>query len=180
MEALRCSHFEGEVDDLALDLIGRQLTVRDRDSSLSAVVIETEAYGGPEDPASHAAFRPGGRAAVMADAPGTVYIYAAYGMYPCFNIVCGPEGRPSAILVRGVWMSGSRASIFGPGRVSRALGITLQDHGMTACSHRFTVSSPRLRLPVVVTGRIGITRGIDIPWRFVADVMSLKESQRTA
>ena len=175
MEALRCSHFEGEVDDLALDLIGRQLTIRDHDSILSAVVIETEAYGGPEDPASHAAFRPGGRAAVMADAPGTVYIYAAYGMYPCFNIVCGPEGRPSAILVRGVSMTATRTTVLGPGRVSRALGITLLDHGTTVCSHRFAVSSTRHHLPVVVTGRVGITRGVDIPWRFVTDVTSLNE-----
>jgi DNA-3-methyladenine glycosylase len=110
------SWFAGDVVDVARDLVGRRLFVRDASSTTLATIVETEAYGGALDPASHAAFRPGGRASIMAGPPGYVYVYAAYGMYPCFNIVTGPEGLASAVLLRGVLLDGLPPPILGPGR----------------------------------------------------------------
>lgn len=163
---LSCAHFAGDVVALARDLIGRALRVRGA-SEQRATIIETEAYAGREDPASHAAFRPGGRAAIMRGAPGRVYIYAAYGMYPCLNIVCGAEGEAAAVLVRGVWIAGQPEPVLGPGRVTRALGIGLDDQGHTVCDDRFAVSVARTPFEIEQSPRVGITRGVELPWRFV-------------
>lgn len=164
---LDCSYFADEVATIARDLIGRTLVVNSADGARSGVVTETEAYGGADDVASHAAFRPGGRAAIMFSYPGRVYVYAAYGMYPCFNIVTGPEGTASAVLIRGVQVNGDRFETRGPGRVARALGISNDDHGLDVCTKRFRVTNARLPYVVQATPRIGITRGIDTLWRFV-------------
>jgi len=157
-----------DVVDAARDLIGRRIFVDDDDGTLrSGMIVETEAYGGSEDPASHAAFKPNGRAAVMSGKPGVVYVYAAYGMYPCLNIVTGLEGTPSAVLVRGVWLDGDALPTLGPGRTTRALGVTLADHGRRL-GERLGISAARQSLEVMVTPRVGITRGVETPWRFVA------------
>ena len=163
-----CDHFAGDVVLLALDLVGRTLRVRGAMlEDTSVMIVECEAYGAEDDPASHAAFRPGGRAAAMRSTPGTIYVYAAYGMYPCLNIVCGAEGVASAVLVRGVWAPNASCPVLGPGRVSRLLGVTLADHGRTICDDRFAVSSTRQECAIVATPRIGITRGMEAQWRFV-------------
>jgi len=166
-EFVTCEHFAGEVTAAARDLIGRRLIVRHDGGQTAGLIVETEAYGGVEDPASHAAFRPGGRAALMAGPPGTVYIYSAYGVYPCFNIVTGPEGSPSAVLIRSVVIDGHQLITSGPGRLTRAMGILPEDHGQTICGERFGVSAERIEHEIVATPRIGISRGIDLPWRFV-------------
>lgn len=137
---------------------------------LDAIIVETEAYGGHDDPASHAAFRPGGRAALMAAAPGHIYVYAAYGMYPCLNIVAEPEGRAAAVLIRGIWVDGDRKVTLGPGRTTRRLGVVLSDHGRRIGDGRFAIGAERRELRLACTPRIGITRGVETPWRFVADM----------
>lgn len=169
---LTCEAFDDDVVSVAEWLIGRTLVVRTVAGDHHGVIVETEAYAGMDDPASHAAFRPGGRAAIMAGPPGSVYVYAAYGMYPCFNIVTGPVGVASAVLIRGIRTPGAPRSILGPGRTTRALGITLQDHGDTVCGQRFGVSAERLPLRTVATPRIGITRGRELPWRFIWDELN--------
>lgn len=166
---LRPAHFRQEVLAAARDLIGRTVVVEHEDDSRRCgLVVECEAYGGPDDPASHAAFRPGGRAALMFGDAGTIYVYAAYGMYPCLNIVTGVVGEPSAVLVRGVVIDGDQGTVLGPGRTSRALGISLQDHGVDVLGPRLRVTSARRRLTIRSTPRIGITRGVERPWRFIA------------
>lgn len=167
--SLSADWFEDDVVSVARDLVGRWLVV---DGSTHALIVETEAYGGPEDPASHAAFRPGGRAAIMAREPGLVYVYAAYGMYPCFNIVSGPVGRAAAVLVRSVHLPGGRSMVSGPGRTSRALGITLADHGEQVPGRRFAVTARREACRIAQNQRIGVTRGADIPWRFVGHLVN--------
>lgn len=64
--------------------------------------MEVEAYAGPEDRASHARFGPTARNAVMAGPPGIAYVYLVYGMYDCLNVVTGPDGAASAVLIRAV------------------------------------------------------------------------------
>lgn len=161
-------HFVVDVVDAARDLLGRSLDVYDELGAVRrAMVVETEAYGGPDDPASHAAFKPNGRAAVMFEEPGMIYVYAAYGMYPCLNIVTGPAGTPSAVLVRGVWLDGATLPTLGPGRTTRALGVSLADHG-SRVGERIRISSTRRQLEISTSPRVGITRGIETPWRFIA------------
>jgi len=65
-------------------------------------IVETEAYGGPEDLASHARFGSTGRNSVMGGPPGIAYVYLVYGMYDCLNVVTGTAGAPSAVLIRAV------------------------------------------------------------------------------
>ncbi len=166
---LDCEYFAGEVASIARDLIGRTLVVIGPEDQRSGLIVETEAYGGSDDPASHAAFRPGGRAAMMFDTPGRVYVYAAYGMYPCFNIVTGVEGKAAAVLIRGVWLSGDLRPTSGPGRVAKAMGITGDDHGADVYGTRFRITQHRKALFIDETPRIGITRGIDALWRFVGN-----------
>lgn len=164
MGYLPADWFAADVASVARDLVGRWLTVG---AHMMALILETEAYGGVDDPASHAAFRPGGRAAIMAAEAGSVYVYAAYGMYPCFNIVTGTVGSSSAVLLRSVSMPGHHRPVNGPGRTSRALGITLSDHGERLPGDRFAVSMHREPCRIIQTPRVGISRGVETPWRFV-------------
>jgi DNA-3-methyladenine glycosylase len=66
------------------------------------LVVEVEAYGGPDDRASHARFGSTTRNRVMAGPPGIAYVYLVYGMYDCLNVVSGPDGRLAAVLIRAV------------------------------------------------------------------------------
>jgi DNA-3-methyladenine glycosylase len=153
---------------VARDLIGRTIRVANAGEVAAGIIVETEAYGGVDDPASHAAFRPGGRAAAMWREPGTIYVYAAYGMYPCLNVVASDAGQPAAVLVRGLLLDGNDRRVAGPGRVTRALGVTLADHGDSIRGPRFGISTSRAPFRIVQAPRVGIRRGIDVPWRFLA------------
>lgn len=167
-EAVPCDHFAGSVVEVARDLVGRWLKVENDTTSTSALILETEAYGGPDDPASHAAFRPGGRARRMWERPGTIYVFAAYGMYPCLNIVAETEGVPGAVLIRGARLAGTEQPILGPGKLGRALGVNVGHNGEVCCGPAFQVSVERQELQIDVTPRIGITRGVETLWRFIA------------
>jgi DNA-3-methyladenine glycosylase len=68
----------------------------------AGTIVEVEAYAGPEDRASHARFGPGSRAATMFGPPGRAYVYGVYGMHTCLNVVVGPAGHGSAVLLRAV------------------------------------------------------------------------------
>lgn len=167
------SFFDRAVDVVARDLIGRILRVSSADGArILAMIVETEAYGDASDLASHAAFRPGGRASAMAGPPGGIYVYSAYGMYPCLNFVTGPEGVSSAVLLRGVWRRNDERPVFGPGRTTRALGVTADDHGQQIPGSRFGVSAERTAHEIDAGPRIGITRATETHWRFVARIES--------
>jgi DNA-3-methyladenine glycosylase len=112
---------------VARDLLGQRLVHRLADGSRRAGrIVETEAYDGPDDRASHARSGPKGRAAIMWGLPGVAYVYLIYGQHSCFNVVTGPDGRPSAVLVRALELEGVGAAVraaSGPGLVCRALDI---------------------------------------------------------
>jgi DNA-3-methyladenine glycosylase len=148
---------------------------------VSGVIVEAEAYGGSEDPASHAATREGmtARNASMFGPSGRAYVYRIYGMHWCVNVVTGSVGDPQAVLIRGlepleglesmaVRRAGRPLLAAGPGRLCQALGITgdLDGHDLR---------QPPLELErgwavedclVGVTGRVGVTAAAKRPYRF--------------
>lgn len=150
------------------------------DEEVAVRIVEVEAYGGPDDPASHAFRGPGVKNAVMFGPPGHAYVYLSYGMHWCLNVVCHREGSGGGILLRagevidGVEIARARRApqadlARGPGRLGQALGVTMADSGAD-------LSSGRLRLqvadaaPVVATGpRVGVSRAADVAWRFWID-----------
>ncbi|MDC4232214.1 DNA-3-methyladenine glycosylase [Actinomyces sp. B33] len=133
--------------DVAPLLLGAVLAVRDPrapDAQTVAVrLTEVEAYGGAEDPGSHAYTGRTPRNASMFEAGGILYVYFTYGMHHCANIVCGPAGRASAVLLRaGEVVAGGETArsrrpaarrdadlARGPGRLCAALGLTRADDG---------------------------------------------------
>lgn len=144
---------------------------------------EVEAYAGPADPASHAFRGRTPRNAVMFGPPGFLYVYFVYGMHWCCNVVCGPAGEASAVLLRagrvlsGVDLARTRRPAArteadlarGPARLATALGI---DRAAAGADLLDPVSPVRLRagVPVpaeaVCTGpRVGVAAAGEVPWR---------------
>lgn len=166
---------------VARDLLGCLVVSRRGRSSTAGRIVETEAYLGPEDAASHAAFRPGSHWLLYGEG-GFAYVYLNYGIHYCLNAIAGAAGRPGCVLIRAlepvVGLSamarrrGVRADSMrlasGPGNLTRALGITLRENGADLTRGLFTIEPPdRPRDFRVATGpRVGITRAIDLRLRF--------------
>ncbi len=143
------------------------------------MIVETEAYR-PEDPACHAYKGPTMRNRTMFGGPGLAYVYLSYGIHRLLNAVCEGEGVGSAVLIRAlspleghalmVRRRGRTAGLCnGPGRLTQALGVgaTKDGHDMTT-GGELTISwgeSPGGE--IVATTRVGITRGMDLPWRYL-------------
>ena len=94
--------FARPVLDVAPDLLGRMIVRRIAGKRLSGRIVEVEAYGGEEDPASHARRGPTPRNRSMFGPPGRCYVYLIYGMHCCLNLVCEDEGRAAAVLIRAL------------------------------------------------------------------------------
>jgi DNA-3-methyladenine glycosylase len=162
---------------VARDLLGKTL-VHETEPALrrSGRIVETEAYVGPHDAASHARSGPRGRAALMYGKPGVAYVYLIYGMHHCFNAVTEGEGYPGAVLVRAVEpLENAQTRGSGPALVCRALEIDrgCNGHDLTT-SNLFREDAPPIEdLSVRVGPRIGVDYAGDWaahPWRFwVAD-----------
>ena len=113
---------------VARELIGKILVHQSGDELRAGRIVETEAYVGEHDLACHASKGRTRRTEVLFGPPGRAYVYFIYGMYHCFNVVAEPEGVAAAVLVRGLEpLIGipSGLSTDGPGKLCRALGITL-------------------------------------------------------
>ena len=174
----------GPPDPAARGLLGCVLTA----GGVAVRLTETEAYAGLADPASHAFRGPTPRNAVMFGPAGFAYVYFTYGMHWCINVVCGPPGEASAVLLRaGAVVRGLAAArdrrpaaridadlARGPARLCAALGITSEHNGVDLLAPGSPV---RLRRPVrgtaepmevdVAAGpRVGVTGAHDVPWRF--------------
>jgi DNA-3-methyladenine glycosylase len=146
-------------------------------------IVETEAYLGPDDPASHAyGGRHTARTHGLYGPPGTAYIYFTYGMHWCLNAVTGREGYPAAVLIRALEPVAGLATMrrrrkgqpdpalcAGPARVCAALAITGRWNGtdLGRGPVRILGMPVRPRRPIVATPRIGISRARDWPLRFL-------------
>ncbi len=174
MRRLGRAFFAGDPAVVAHDLLGTLVVVRDGTTRRVARVVETEAYGGPDDPASHAFRGPTPRCAVMFGPPGVLYVYRSYGVHWCANVVTGPRGSASAVLVRAAELLAPEPGLLrGPGLVTRALGVTGADSGSDCCARDARVSFARDAVglagaDVAATPRVGISREVERPWRFVA------------
>ena len=150
---------------VARELLGKVLVHLDGGVRRAARIVETEAYHGARDWASHARFGPTPRAAVMFGPPGVAYVYLIYGTSHCVNVVCGPEGFPAAVLLRAAEpLEGCLHSTRGPGNLCRALGIRRErTNGLDLLGGAlFVEDAPRPRERVRVTPRVNV--GHAGPW----------------
>ncbi|MGE0159455.1 MAG: DNA-3-methyladenine glycosylase [Gemmatimonadales bacterium] len=170
------------VVEAARALLGCVLVSTVAGARTAGVIVETEAYGGPDDPASHACTvsGPTRRNRVMFGPPGRAYVYRSYGMHWCMNVVTGLEGTAQAVLLRGLEptegeeamarrRAGAQPLAAGPGRLCSALGITDAFYG-------HDLRQPPLQLQrgwevpddaIAVTPRIGIAVAREWPYRFL-------------
>lgn len=164
--------------DAAPGLLGRLLLSEVGGVAVAVALTEVEAYGGGDDPASHAYRGRTARNASMFGVPGTLYVYRSYGVHWCMNVVCGAEGVGSAVLLRGAIpvegvevMARRRGRgdhlTDGPGKLAAALGVTGEHDGISLLSGPVRLGDVVLKGEVRATPRVGITRATDLPWRFV-------------
>lgn len=158
---------------MAQALIGAQLLV----DGVGGRIVETEAYDISE-PASHAYRGPGRANAVMFGPVGRAYVYRSYGLHLCLNLVCG--GHPgAAVLIRAVepthglelmqarrGLDRPRLLCSGPGRLCQAMGVTIEHNGAPIDQPPFELSPAEDAVELVVGPRIGITKAVELPWRF--------------
>ena len=160
--------------------------VTDRPEGRVAVrLTEVEAYSGEGmDPASHAHRGPTPRAEIMFGPPGRLYVYFSYGVHWCANVVVGPEGRGSAVLLRagdvvvGEELARARRPAArtvrdlarGPARLTQALAIGPDDRGADLLVPPSGVRLHRGPAPATISAgpRVGISQATDLPWRFWA------------
>jgi DNA-3-methyladenine glycosylase len=144
-------------------------------------IVETEAYLGPEDAASHAAFRPGSHA-LFYGAGGRAYVYLNYGVHYCLNAITNPAGKAGCVLIRALApLTGvaamarrrgappqTRRLASGPGNLTRALGVTLRDNGADLTRGPLVILPPQAPRDFTIARgpRVGITRSIELPLRF--------------
>ncbi len=145
--------------ELARALLGKHLVHRDR----AGIIVETEAYLGPEDAASHARFGVTARNAVMFGEAGFSYVYLCYGMYDLFNVVAERPGVGGAVLIRALapaaGLDDDPRVARGPGKLTRALGISRAHTGLdlTAGDDLYIADGPRPAPAAIATGpRIGV------------------------
>ena len=184
-------------DDLAGDavstarrLLGTLIVRNDGSQRLVVRIVETEAYAGPTDRASHARAGRTPRTAVMFGPPGHAYVYLVYGMHHCLNVVCGPDGEAAAVLIRAVepltgltrmrerrgQSDGPAARLAaGPARTCQALGIdrTLSGVDLITDERLWLATDPTApsAAPDIIDGRrIGVAYAgpewAERPWRF--------------
>lgn len=171
---------------VARDLIGALLVHETPHGRLAGYIVETEAYAGPDDAASHAYRGETPRNRVMFGPPGHAYVYRSYGVHAMLNVVTEAAGVAAAVLIRAVEPCDGLAAMLanraidpnpdgvqsrnvanGPGRLCQALGIGLcLDGADLTHPPLYLLPGRRDGLEIVQTTRIGITRSVELPWRF--------------
>jgi DNA-3-methyladenine glycosylase len=176
------SFYERDARVVARALVGTYLETRIAGKIRVARIVETEAYRGPSDAACHARFGLTKRTRALFGPPGHGYVFLIYGMYDCFNVVALHEGRGHAVLVRAVDpVSGIAGDVRtdGPGKLTRALGITRSHDGIDLESSAIRIFPRTGRPKIVVTARVGVPYAgaiAEAPWRFY-DACSLHVSR---
>jgi DNA-3-methyladenine glycosylase len=171
---LKRSFFGRSVHEVAPDLIGATLLV----DGVGGIIVEVEAYH-HTDPAAHSFRGPTARNRVMFGPPGFSYVYRSYGIHWCLNFVCEEKGSASAVLIRALepthglaamrrrrGLHDERALCSGPGKLCEALAVTIA-HSELPLDRPPIALHARICKPDIVAGvRIGITKAVDLPWRY--------------
>lgn len=194
-QVLEREFFDRPVLAVAPGLLGCVLVHQTGGGLVAAEVVETEAYLGESDPASHAFRGRTARNEVMFGPPGHAYVYFTYGMHFCVNLVCQGPGEPAAVLLRagrivaGTELAASRRGgpasagrdrrrgsgrelARGPARLCQALGIGREQNGADVCDPggALRVLAPAGAAPpgrdISRGPRVGVRLGADEPWRF--------------
>ncbi len=183
LRPLAASHYERDAARVARELLGARLVSDCDGARCVGLIVETEAYPGPHDPASHASESVGrtARNDPMFGPAGTAYIHLNFGVHWCLNVVVGPADYPAAVLIRALEpLEGidlmrrrrpgrsDRELTSGPGKLTKALAIgpELQRHPLTEVPLFIAAGKATPSSEVVRATRIGISKGVDSPWRF--------------
>jgi DNA-3-methyladenine glycosylase len=171
---LKPADFAGDAPEMAQALIGAVLLV----DGVGGRIVETEAYD-REDPASHSHSGPTARNQAMFGPPGRAYVYRSYGIHWCLNFVCREEGHGAGVLIRaleptaGIAIMQARRGLedlrllcSGPGKLGQALAITHDLNGCRLDRAPFKVLAPEHEVQVVSGPRIGISKAMEVHWRF--------------
>jgi DNA-3-methyladenine glycosylase len=184
---------------VARALLGKVLVHRTPAGVAAGMIVETEAYIGEDDPACHAAPGPTRRNEPLYGPPGIAYVYLNYGIHYLVNAITESEGAPAAVLIRalepieGIELMATRRApdgrridrrdlCRGPGNLTRALAITLNDNRLDLTSSQLCIEDRALRRGRVSWGpRIGIRVAVDRPWRcWIAGNTSVSGPRRRA
>ena len=180
-KALESSFYERDTRVVAVELIGKVLVFRNREGLLAGRIVETEAYLGGDDPASHAYRGVTPRNRVMFGPPGMSYVYFTYGNHHCFNVVTEPDGKAGAVLIRalepleGIEVMKRRRSAedisnltSGPGKLTQAFGLAREHSGLDLTQINFHVedNSSEPGDSIAASPRIGITHAREKMYRY--------------
>lgn len=186
MKLLPQSFFQRATHVVAQDLLGNILVSTIGDAVVQGIITETEAYGGSDDAASHAASGTiTARNASMFGPVGHTYVYRSYGMHRCLNLVArDAHAIAGGVLIRSIIpcdglvvikqrrrVDDQRLLTNGPGKVGQALGLSLSHNGInvTRLGLLYVIENSVCSINTIqVTPRIGISRNKDLLWRFVA------------
>jgi DNA-3-methyladenine glycosylase len=171
---LKRAFFARSVHEVAPDLIGATMLV----NGVGGIIVEVEAYH-HTDPAAHSYNGPTPRNMVMFGPPGFAYVYRSYGIHWCVNFVCEKEGSASAVLIRALQpthglaamrrrrgLEDVRALCSGPGKLTEALAITHAHNGLALDKPPIALHARTSEVTVVSGIRIGITKAVELPWRY--------------
>jgi DNA-3-methyladenine glycosylase len=171
---LKKAFFDRSVHEVAPDLIGTTLLV----DGVGGIIVEVEAYHHTE-PAAHSYRGPTPRNAVMFGPAGFVYVYRSYGIHWCVNFVCEKAGSASAVLIRALepthgiaairrrrGVRDARSLCSGPGKLTEALGITHAHNGLPLDAPPMALYARTAKPDIVAGVRIGLTKAVDLPWRY--------------
>lgn len=172
------SALSGPVEEVAPRLVGGRI----RHGEVEAEIVEVEAYGGRDDPASHGSRGLTRRNSVMFGPAGRLYCYLSHGLHVCANVSVGSDGDPAAVLLRAVRLTRGHAVARrrrgdrvperdltrGPGRLTQALGIELAHDGVDLTTGPIRVTPGDGGARVQAGPRVGVRRAADRPWRFWA------------
>lgn len=174
-----------DTSEVARNLLGKALVKFRGPEMVGGIILETEAYFGEDDPASHAYGGKTPRSEIMFGKPGIAYVYMCYGMYYLLNVVTENEGKPGAVLIRALkplWridimkkrrnVNLESRLIDGPGKLTIALGIDIKDNGADIVKgekglYIFDYKKGNNNYKITRTNRIGIKKGEDRLLRFL-------------
>ena len=171
---IESAFFTRPASEVAPDLIGCFLS----SGQVGGIIVETEAYQ-PDDPASHSFSGPSPRNRAMFGPAGRCYVYRSYGLHWCMNVVCNPGHavllralRPTIGLEEMAIRRGTQVEKLlcaGPGRLTAALGIDKSHDGLAFDGYPLSlIQQPDGPVESVLSVRIGISRAVDVPWRWCA------------